>query len=84
MDNRSQNTQAKPTAAAGDNNATSHSNSSTDLPPIRLTRDELMHMHAKDLLQMLDERHVNHTAVVEKPELIDLILEQLVSQPDVI
>ncbi|KAF9097912.1 hypothetical protein BGX29_001595 [Mortierella sp. GBA35] len=47
-----------------------------NLPPVRHTREELMHMHAKDLIQMLDERHVDHTAVVEKPELVDLILER--------
>ncbi|KAF9332682.1 hypothetical protein BGZ91_011603 [Linnemannia elongata] len=46
------------------------------LPPVHHTREELMEMHAKDLLQMLDERHVDHTAVVEKPDLVDLILER--------
>lgn len=46
------------------------------LTPVHNTREELMHMHAKDLLQMLDERHVDHTAVVEKTEIIDLILEK--------
>ncbi|KAG0297778.1 hypothetical protein BGZ96_004969, partial [Linnemannia gamsii] len=49
--------------------------SSPHLTPVHNTREELMHMHAKDLLQMLDERHVNHLAVVEKTEIIDLILE---------
>ncbi|KAG0294658.1 hypothetical protein BGZ97_005030 [Linnemannia gamsii] len=44
------------------------------LPPVHKTREELMHMHAKELLQMLDERNIDHTAVVEKPEIIDLIL----------
>ncbi|KAF9131419.1 hypothetical protein BGX30_013108 [Mortierella sp. GBA39] len=71
---RSENTQAKATANAGDTTATS---TSAHVPlSIDHTREELMHMHAKDLLQMLDERHINHLAVVEKPELVDLILEQ--------
>ncbi|KAG0277872.1 hypothetical protein BGZ95_005165 [Linnemannia exigua] len=46
------------------------------LPPVHHTREELMHMHAKELLQILDERRIDHTAVVEKPDLIDLILER--------
>ncbi|KAF9544016.1 hypothetical protein EC957_000285 [Mortierella hygrophila] len=72
---RSENTQAKATANAGD--ATNATSTSAHVPSsTNLTREELMHMHAKDLLQMLDERHINHLAVVEKPELVDLILEQ--------
>ncbi|KAF9349073.1 hypothetical protein BGX34_002069 [Mortierella sp. NVP85] len=39
------------------------------LPPVEHSRDELMHMHAKDLLQILDDRHIDHTGMVEKPEL---------------
>ncbi|KAF9148880.1 hypothetical protein BG015_009377 [Linnemannia schmuckeri] len=73
MNTESENTQPKATAGTAD---TTTSTSASDLPPIRHTREELMHMHAKELLQILDERHVDHTAVVEKPDLIDLILEK--------
>ncbi|KAF9120543.1 hypothetical protein BGW39_011297 [Mortierella sp. 14UC] len=68
MDAGSQNSQAKASDAT--------SASTPVLPPVHLTREELMHMHAKDLLQILDERHIDHTAVVEKPDIVNLILDR--------
>ncbi|KAK3816645.1 MAG: thioredoxin-like protein [Benniella sp.] len=44
------------------------------LPPVQHSRDELMHMHAKELIQILDDRHIDHTGMIEKPELVDHIM----------
>ncbi|KAI8352672.1 hypothetical protein B0O80DRAFT_499372 [Mortierella sp. GBAus27b] len=44
------------------------------LPPIKSSREELMHTRARDLVQALDDRHIDHTGVVEKPELVDIIM----------
>ncbi|KAG0355876.1 hypothetical protein BGZ54_000934 [Gamsiella multidivaricata] len=42
--------------------------------PVKIPREELMHMHPRDLLHILDERHIDHKGAVEKDELVDLIL----------
>jgi hypothetical protein len=44
------------------------------LPPVHHSREELMHMHPKDLIQILDDRHIDHTGMVEKQELVDQIM----------
>ncbi|KAG0379739.1 hypothetical protein BGX24_011930 [Mortierella sp. AD032] len=59
----------------GSENTQAKANDSTSAPA-PVPPPELMHMHAKELLQILNERHIDHTAVVEKPELVDLILER--------
>lgn len=46
------------------------------LPPVEHSRDELMHMHGRDLLQILDDRHIDHLGMVEKPELVDQIINK--------
>ncbi|KAF9910407.1 hypothetical protein EC991_006672 [Linnemannia zychae] len=68
MDAEPQNSQAKARDAT--------STSATTHPPVHHTREQLMHMHAKELLQILDERKVDHTAVVEKPDIVSLILDR--------
>ncbi|KAG0087788.1 hypothetical protein BGZ92_006983 [Podila epicladia] len=57
------------------------SNSTSDHPashlePVHKTHDELMHMHPHELLQILDERHIDHKGCFEKEELVQLILDK--------
>ncbi|KAG0024218.1 hypothetical protein BGZ81_007790 [Podila clonocystis] len=50
------------------------------LSPVHKSHDELMHMHPHELLQILDERHVDHKGCFEKEELVKLILEKCSSK----
>ncbi|KAF9927923.1 hypothetical protein FBU30_002761 [Linnemannia zychae] len=42
----------------------------------RHTREELLEMHPKDLIKMLDDRHIDHTTAIEKDDLVDLLMER--------
>lgn len=44
--------------------------------PVHYTREQLMAMHPRDLVKILEDRHIKHTAVVEKPELVQIILDK--------
>ncbi|KAF9196360.1 hypothetical protein BGZ50_000762 [Haplosporangium sp. Z 11] len=49
-------------------------------PELHYTRDELMHMHGHQLKEILDQCNIDHTAVVEKPEVVQLILDKCVAK----
>ncbi|KAG0266746.1 hypothetical protein BG011_001205 [Mortierella polycephala] len=50
------------------------------LPELHYTRDQLMHMHGHELKDILDQHRVDHTAIVEKPEVVQLILDKCIAK----
>ncbi|KAG0333325.1 hypothetical protein BG000_009259 [Podila horticola] len=70
MDPKSSSSTSAP--AAGD--------AAPNLSPVHKSHDELMKLHPHELLQILDERHIDHKGDFEKEELVQRILAKCSSK----